>query len=210
MIQMETRKYRLNGLTPILGSQPASEAVRTAYIGSKCPDPAMASDEAKMLPEDLDSKGLTVFMRAPDNDALCLIDYMILGFVKEAMTALGSQSGIKAVRSKVDKYVFAKPRIIPILRDGKPLIDEDEQLERSLRADTMQGPRTALTASEMVNDPWSVEFELMLLANDGTTKSNNVTWADIENALDYGALHGLGQWRNGGYGRFTWERVGNH
>lgn len=210
MIEMETQRYRLNGLTPILGSQPASEAVRTIYIGSKCPDPAKASDEAMLLPEDLDAKGLTVFMRAPDTGALCLIDYMILGFLKEAMTALSAQSGVKAVRSKVDRFVFARPRIIPILRDGLPLIDEDEQLERSLRADTMQGPRTALTASEMVYDPWSVEFELVLLKNDGTAKSNKITWENLENALDYGALHGLGQWRNGGYGRFTWERIGGN
>ena len=29
----------------------------------------------------------------------------------------------------------------------------------------------------------------------------------VETALEYGRYCGLGQWRNGGYGRFTWKRI---
>ena len=29
----------------------------------------------------------------------------------------------------------------------------------------------------------------------------------VEMALDYGRYCGLGQWRNGGYGRFVWKRI---
>ena len=31
--------------------------------------------------------------------------------------------------------------------------------------------------------------------------------AIVETALEYGRYCGLGQWRNGGYGRFTWKRI---
>lgn len=207
MIEMETKKYRLRGMTPLLGSQPANPEVRTAYLASRAPDPALGDAETAMLPEDKDAMGLTVFLRSPDDDALCVMDYVIRGYLKEALTALGAQNGIKQARSKVDKYLFAGPRVIPILRDGERIYDEDEQLERSLRAETMQGPRRALVASEMVYDPWEIEVELTLLSNAGSTKSKAITWDAIEQALDFGRLCGLGQWRNGGYGRFTWERV---
>lgn len=72
---------------------------------------------------------------------------------------------------------------------------------------TMQGQRTALKGSEEVDDPWSITITVELLPNDKTAKSNGITWADIELALDYGMRNGLGQFRNGGYGRFTWQEV---
>ena len=31
--------------------------------------------------------------------------------------------------------------------------------------------------------------------------------AAVKECLDYGALRGLGQWRNSGKGRFAWEEV---
>ena len=50
-------------------------------------------------------------------------------------------------------------------------------------------------------------MDMELLPNDKTAKSNGITWQDIELALDYGMRNGLGQFRNGGYGRFTWQEV---
>ena len=34
-----------------------------------------------------------------------------------------------------------------------------------------------------------------------------ILWEAVEMALDYGRYCGLGQWRNGGYGRFVWKRI---
>lgn len=167
----------------------------------------MTEEEAELIPE-LDEKGITVFMRdTKDKDALCLMDYMIRGFFKSAIQAMEGQLGILQARAKVDKYLFVGPRIIHITRDEEEIIDEDDQLERPLRAETMKGPRTALAASEKIDDPWNVEFEVTLLTNKPTSKSKMLDFEAIESALDYGRFSGLGQWRNGGYGRFTWERV---
>jgi hypothetical protein len=47
---------------------------------------------------------------------------------------------------------------------------------------------------------------MTMIPNGGTAKSEALTWDAIEAALDYGAFHGLGQWRNADYGRFIWER----
>ena len=158
-----------------------------------------------MLPEDAD-KGMTVFLRDTDS-TLILMDYAIVGYFKSAITALKSENGIAQVKSKVGTYLFVEPRAIPIYQEGDPVVEPDDVLERPLRAETMKGPRVSLAASELVKDPWEITITVRLLENEGTAKSKRLTFDAVEDALDYGALKGLGQWRNGGYGRFTWERV---
>ena len=72
---------------------------------------------------------------------------------------------------------------------------------------TMQGPRVSVSASEIIRPGWEIEFTLTLIANEKTAKSVALAWNVVEEALNYGAYKGLGQWRNGQNGRFTWEQV---
>ena len=204
-LKFTSRTYRLTGLTPLLGTQAASRSIRTEYIASKAPTDALREEE-EANPFDLDAKGLTVFMR-DGREQLCLLDYQIKGFFKESIQALRPQLNIAAAKGKVDTLIFVEPRYIPLKRDGQPFLEEDEQLERSLRTDGPMGPRTCLQASEMINDPWEIEIEITLFGSNGSGKSSPLTWEAVELALDYGAFHGLGQWRNAGYGRFTWART---
>lgn len=205
----ETRRYRLTGISPILGTKPANENIRTAFVTEKAPTPDAKKEELDLYELDSEQdKGLTVFARDPDNgDCLILLDYMVRGFFKAAFAALSSQLNIKAHKSKVDKYLFVAPRRIPLLRDGEPIYDEDDEFERPLRCETMKGPRVALQGSEQIYDPWQIEFELRLVPNSKSASSAAVTWEAVENALEYGQLCGLGQFRNGSYGKFTWERI---
>jgi len=205
----ESRKYRLTGLTPILGSQPASEAIRTQFVASKAPDVILSEEERDLFDaSERETRGLSVFARDPDNDdRLIILDYMVRGFFKAALGALQKQLGVKSYKSKVDKYLFVFPRRIPLMRDGDSIYDEDSQYERPLRADTPKGPRVGLQASECVDTPWTVEIELRLIANDRSAKSTELSWETVEKALDYGELSGLGQFRNGSYGTFTWDRI---
>lgn len=208
-MELEKRRYLLKGLTPILGSSPANPDIYTSYIASRAPAPFVAAAEVEALPEmaDRDDKGVTVFLREPDQDALALRNYQILGFLKEAMEALREQLKIAQPRSKVDRYVFVDPLWLPLMRDGQAVLEEDSVFERPLRAETMRGPRVTLASSEQVNTPWAVEIEITLLSNAGTKKSEPVTWEAVETALSYGRLKGLGQYRNGSFGRFEWERL---
>ena len=80
-------------------------------------------------------------------------------------------------------------------------------MERPLRARSARGEYTALAASEAVNDPWKITFEVTLIPNSSTQRSKPITWEAIEAALDYGRYLGIGQWRNAGYGRFVWKRI---
>lgn len=204
-LNIESRIYELTGLTPILGSAPASKAIRTEWVGSKAPTDELRAEEAES-PIDIDEKGLTIFNR-DKQDQLCLMGYQIKGFFKSALLALKPQLKVAAPKGKVDTLVFVEPRYVPLKRNGIALREEDEILERPLRAQTMQGERVTLAASEMVLDPWSIKIEISLLPSNGTAKSEALTWEAIETALDYGAYHGLGQWRNADYGRFIWKRV---
>ena len=226
MIQMETRTYRLTGFTPILGSRPASYELYTQFLMQKemkerakkfksmskneidAQTQRTIEEEAQYM-RDMEQDKMTVFMANDEcGGGLMLLDYQLQGFIKGSLEALTAQTGIKAPRGKVDKYVFVSPRRIDIRRaDGSLIREEDEVYERPLRAMTMKGERVSLAASEQIHDPWQITFTVSLLPNERSKVSASIKWEDIERALDYGELRGLGQFRNGGYGRFTWERV---
>lgn len=208
-LEKDTRTYRLTGIEPLLGSQPANPEIRSAFIASKAPSPELREEEESMFdPDELREKGLTVFMRNPKTGAITLMDYAVKGMLKANVAALEAQNKIKMGSAKVGKYVFVSPRMVDLLDDnGFPIKTVADDLERPLRAKTMKGDRVALTSSEQVMPPWRVEFTITLVPNNGTEKSKSVTWDAIEDALDYGKMNGLGQWHNGGYGRFTWERI---
>ncbi len=206
MIEMEKRTYRLHGTTKILGAQAANPKVHSEFIAAKAAKLAKGEEQTAMLPEEnLDTKGLTVFLR--DDGVLCLADYVIKGFLKEALGVIKSQVKIGSPATKVDNFVFVEPDYIHFTRGGNPVTDADEIFERPLRAMTMQGPRVSVSASEIIRPGWEIEFTLALIANEKTAKSVALTWDVIEEALNYGSFKGLGQWRNGQNGRFTWEQV---
>ena len=205
MIKTEQRTYVITGLTRILGAQAANPKVHSEFIASKAAKLAKSEEETAMLPEEnLETKGLTVFLR--DGDALCLADYVIKGFLKEALGVIKGQVRLLSPASKVDNLVMVTPAYLTFTRDGEPVTEADEIFERPLRAMTMQGPRVSVAASETINAGWGLRFTLTLIENEGTAKSVPLTFDVIEQALDYGAFKGLGQWRNGQNGRFTWKR----
>lgn len=101
-------------------------------------------------------------------------------------------AGLKNYKKAIDGRIFVEPRIIPIDMAG-----EIGNCQRTLRAETMQGARTALASSETVPAGSTITFTVrcMVPENAGIVKE----W------LNYGKYHGLGQWRNSGKGKFSWE-----
>jgi len=63
----------------------------------------------------------------------------------------------------------------------------------------MRGPRVALAESESLAEGTICEFKI------GFT--HPLLEEHIRDALDYGENKGIGQWRNGGKGRFRWEEI---
>jgi hypothetical protein len=173
---------------PLLGTIPKREGVYTEYIATKAPEPP--ADETPPVDLDEEGKGWTGFYLGPDGEPL-LKDYQIKGFLKEAGNTLKTQVGIKALRSKIDNQLFVFPRSIPL----GPVAGA---LERPLRAMTMQGPRVTVVRSDYVDVDTQFGVEIHVL--DGS----EIKEATLATLLDYGAYYGLGQWRNGGYGRFVY------
>lgn len=209
---ISTKHFTLVGKTPILGSNPANPKVHAEFVAAKAASLRKAEEETKMLPtpeqlakmeNDIKQQGFTVFLR--DGENLVLSGHVIKGFFKASLNTLKGQLNVAAPKSKIDELLFVGESYIPLLRkDGTPITKPDRILERSLRAETMQGPRVSLAASETV-DEWMIHFTLTLVDNQGTAKSKPLTWVAIYDCLSYGELKGLGQWRNSGLGSFTWR-----
>lgn len=214
-IKKESRTYILTGTTSLLGSNPANPEIHAKFVASKAANLEREAEEEAMLPgsealaeavRDIKEQGLTVFLRN-NHGELVLGNHAVKGFFKGTLNTLKDQIGITAVKSKVDNLLFISPTFIVIHRDGVPVTEPDGWNERPLRAETMQGPRVALASSEEIDAPWEIAFTVTLFENGGTARSKPLTWEAVEAALDYGEWKGLGQWRNGGKGSFTWRRA---
>ena len=96
----------------------------------------------------------------------------------------------------VDNALFVYPRKV---RLELPEAAEITQCTRPLRAETMKGERVALATSESVPAGSKLVFDVETL--------NPKLLELAEQCLDFGEKKGLGQWRNSGAGRFTWEKV---
>jgi hypothetical protein len=196
-------KVRIKLIEEMLGTASANPELHREFIASKSADADKVKEEMESLPaEDLIEKSLTVFHR--DTTGMPIIyDYQIKGFIKEATGALIeiADKEIKVGKTKlskfthkriVDNYIFVAPRIIR-------LAPVSGVCTRPLRAETMRGERVALASSETV--PAGTEFEIEIQTLSDTLVDL------VKKCLDYGALKGIGQWRNSGKGRFVWKQV---
>ena len=203
-------KVKLTFTEAILGTSPNDKDLYRNYIASKAPDASTVEDEvAAVGVDDVVERGITVFPRTADGKPF-IFDYQIKGFFKDACSMLARQakkdpetgkkkpvnesSKLTAYKKVIDGMIFPQPRQIEIhLPEGRAV----EICQRPLRAQTPQGERVALAISEEIPAGAWCEFEVLLL--DESHVPALMEW------MDYGELRGLGQWRNSGKGRFTWE-----
>lgn len=183
-------KATMTFVEPMLGTAPQDKEIYSNYIL----DNLSHEDEVETV---RDEKGRTGFHKLSDGTPI-VYDYMLKGFFKDACSMLARVDGslskkLKAYRKIIDGLVFVFPRRIPLQLAGPLTI-----LERPLRAQTAQGERVALAASEMAAEGTTISFTIDVL-EDGT-----VTEELLREWLNYAKYRGLGQWRNGSYGRATY------
>lgn len=195
---MERYAVTLTFTEPILGTVPKDPDVYAKYIQGVAAN--LGDEEAAQELETVEAseeKGWTGFHML--NGAPILYDYVIKGFFKDACGMLrraeGTESkGLTAYKKVVDGLVFITPRQIPLELPGGA---EMGALERPLRAQTAQGERVALARSDTCPPGTMLSFTVTVLGQ--------VSEALLTEWFDYGALRGLGQWRNASYGRFVYE-----
>lgn len=197
---MKTMRVKLTFTENILGTMPTNETIYRDFIGSKAPDASTIEDEVAAVGADaVAEKGMTVFPKTADGVPY-LYDYQIKGFFKDTCGGLRKVKGtesekIKSYKKVIDKLIFPSPR--RILFENYSAIDT---CQRPLRAQTMQGERVSLACSDEIPAGASITFDIELF--DDSHEKAVVEW------LNYGKYSGIGQWRNSGKGRFTWERLG--
>lgn len=189
-------KVKLTFIEPLLGTASANPDIHRDFIASHAPDAPSRTEEVEAIGVDETvEKSMTVFPREEGKPFLW--DYQVKGFFKDACAMLSrvkttKSAGLKAFRKVIDGLVFVGPRKIMM-----SLPSAITTLQRPLRAQTAQGERVALANSECAPAGTTVECEITLL--DEKLEKVVTEW------LDYGKLRGIGQWRNSGMGRFTWE-----
>lgn len=205
---MHVIKAKITFIDELLGTSPNTEDVFREFIASKSPDAGTIEEEvAAVGVDDVVERGMTVFPRNKDGIPI-LWDYQIKGFFKDAcamLTRVGgkdekgkkkravNESGkLTAYKKIIDGLIFVSPRQIPIIFDGGI-----GSCQRPLRAQTAQGERVALANSETIPEGATIEVTIKCLSDEHE--------AAVREWLDYGELRGIGQWRNSGKGRFTWE-----
>jgi hypothetical protein len=179
----------------LLGTVPKDPAVYASYIASLTKATAEAqAEELTTVPqnaEQIERRGWTGFHT--DATGAFVYDYWVMGHLREMALALRHHLQVPGLRSKVEAAVFVTPRRL-YLQPGP-----DHVVERPLRAYTPQGPQVSLVRSDACAPGTRLTFGLDLL--DGM----EVTWPILATLLDYGSRRGMGQWRSGGWGRYTWR-----
>jgi hypothetical protein len=192
---MDIYDVRLTFTEPLLGTAPLNKQSYTDWIASKHPDGAeAATDEAETIEEAIE-KGMTGFHR--QEGAPFLYDYQIKGFFKDACGMLrrdkdSASAKVTAYKKVIDGMLFVKPRRLLL-----ELAGEIGTLERPLRIGSPQGERVCLACSEVA--PEGTQFAFKVIGMGDVKETLLREW------LTYGELRGLGQWRNAGYGAFTFE-----
>ena len=198
---METKelKIRITFTEEVLGTASNNPEIHSEFIASKAPDALSRDEEVEAIGvEAVIEKGMTVFPRDLDGNPI-FWDYQIKGFFKDSAGALrkvpGSKcSKVKAYKKEIDGLLFVYPRMIPIQKSGSM-----GACERPLRAQTAQGERIALANSETIPAGSYIDVTIECLTKD--------MYELAVECLDYGKRRGIGQWRNSGKGRFTYELI---
>lgn len=185
---IQKKSFKIELLTEMLGTVTKDPEVYKTYIESKKPE-SLNGEEEYLNVEKIEEKGWTGFHK--DENGIFIYSYMVKGMLKNAGNVLKEIIKIKALRSKIDEYVFINPRKLYVGKDTP-----DGVMERPLRAMTMQGPRVSLARSDYLSAGTIIEFEIKLLAH------KEISWGTIDTLLAHGEEMGLGQWRNSGQGQF--------
>ena len=177
-------KARITFFEELLGTCSGNKELHREFIASKAPDAESMEEEVAAIGVDgMMEKSMTVFPR-DENGQPFLYDYQIKGFFKDSCGVLRKVPGTKASKIK-----------IPLDLNG----GEIGVCERPLRASTAQGERIALSSSETAPAGTSIEIQIDCLTKD---------MHDLAlECLEYGKLRGIGQWRNSGKGRYTYELI---
>ena len=196
---MKKMRVRVTLTEEMLGTASNNPNIHSEFIASKAPDAQSRAEEIASIGAEAEmEKAMTVFPRNEKGEPI-VWDYQLKGFMKDACGMLRKikdkeSSKLKAYKKEIDGLIFVEERQIPIVLAG-----DIGDCQRPLRAQTMKGERVTLANSETIPAGSTLEFTVVCF--DDKDMKLVCEW------LDYGVWRGLGQWRNSGKGKFTWEKL---
>ncbi len=193
---------RVKFTQPLLATNANDPEVYDGFIGNDTTKERREAEIERLGVAEVKEKGMTVFLRDPeDSTKPQLKGYTWLGYLKSRCRALAKVPGtkissMKAYIKEIDDRIAVSPTFIDLhLPEGAGI----DTRQRPLRAQTMQGERVSLAKSEEAPIGSWCEFTFRTETKEGMDL--------IKECLDYGSVHGTGQWRNAGNGTFSWEVV---
>lgn len=159
----------------------------TEEVAEKVAAPAEGKEEAEEL-----KFGWATF---PQNDeGLYYEGRCIRGHLKDCANQIKDaiKPEVRALKAKVANKVYVMTDVIPL---GAKEIAGTEQ--RFVQVMTRQGPRSTIKYVDYLEKP-TLKFRLKVL-DDGI-----ITEEILTSIFEYGAIHGLGQERSQGWGRYTY------
>ena len=199
---MKKLNYKITLIDEMLGTAPADKEVYSTYIASTKTGDEL-NEEVEALENGIDASAekerkLTIFCKNKAGNPI-LWDYQWKGYFKDTCKALKKvpstkSSAIKAYKQEIDGNIFVFPRQVEMC------LPEDAEIgicERPLRAQTMQGERIALAASETVPAGSTMDISVVCLIDSHVNA--------VKEWMANGIIRGTGQWRNSGKGRFIAE-----
>ena len=198
--QVRQLNIEITFVDEFLGTSPADKEIYSRYIANQISEKTRKEEiEALGGAEEYEGQMITIFNKDKETGNPFIYNYLIKGLFKNACNALAKipnsdSSNFKAYKKKIDGLIFTFPRRLEIECAGPITI-----CQRPLRAQTAQGERIALAASECVPAGSKIRCTIVCLTEEITNLT--IQW------LNYGALNGLGQWHNSGMGRFIWREI---
>ena len=199
MTEPKSLKVRITFFEEVLGTASNNPNIHSEFIASKAEDAMKMEEEVDAIGvEEYIEKAMTVFPRNKDGKPI-MWDYQIKGFFKDSCGVLRKVTGskcskVKAYKKEIDGLLFVYPRAIEMHMPARKTLGS---CERPLRAQTPMGERVALANSETAPEGTYIDIEIECMTD---------AMYDLAiECLDYGKRRGIGQWRNSGKGRFTYE-----
>lgn len=208
-----TMRVRCTMLEEILGSLPNDKELYTNYIASRAPDALTREEQiAEFGVIESIEKQTTIFPKDKNGNPL-IYGYQFDGFLKASIKALKYVPGSliykdKSFNSKNKSIIDTKIKTFPVggsnSNNRKILIQgfnlEDLHIcQRPLFIQDRVGTRVSLASSEAIPAGAYIDIDIYMM--DETFRPY------IEEALDYGQINGLLQWRNSGKGAFSWNYI---
>ena len=189
-------KVRITLTEDMLGTVPKDPDIYKKFIESKKPS-ATEDDESETVPEGQPNE--TGF-HTDENGHVFVLDYLFKGFMKAALKTLKKvpdtdASAITKNNRIINEYINVLPRKLYLHLPENGAVSE---LARPLRAQTVLGERVTLVSSDTVPAGTTIDVTIRFFEVD------DLNIFVIKDILDYGAIKGLGQWRNASYGRFKY------